>query len=69
MTRLKSDGVVRPDGSVTNPAAVVDAVKARAGRLTALGNAVKGGAEEALVSAVKGGVAQLVVALLAGVSE
>lgn len=68
VTRLESEGLVRPDGSVADPGAVVDAVKVRAGGLATLGKAVKSGAGEALTAAVKGGAAQLVVALLTGIS-
>jgi hypothetical protein len=64
ITHLTRSGVVGPDGTVTDPTAVVTAVESNKGRLGALGKAVVGGAKDAVLAAVKGGVATLVVALL-----
>lgn len=64
ITHLTRSGAVGPDGTVTNPAAVVAEVETNRTRLGALGRAVLGGAKDAVLAAVKDGVAALVVALL-----
>ncbi|MDF5756046.1 hypothetical protein [Spongiactinospora sp. TRM90649] len=64
VTRLTRDGVVAPDGTITDPGAVVAAVEAEPGRLRALGTAVAGGAKDAVLAVVREGVAALVVALV-----
>lgn len=65
IAQLTRDGVVAPDGSVTNPGAVVAAVQSQPSRLRALAGAVASGAKDAVLSIVKDGVAALVVALVA----
>lgn len=64
VAQLTRDGVVAADGSVTDPGAVVAAVKSQPGRLKALGSAIAGGAKDAVLSVVRGGVAALIVALV-----
>lgn len=66
IAQLTREGVVSQDGTITDPGAVVAAVRSRPGHLRALGNAVAGGAKEAVLSIVKGGVASLIVALAGG---
>jgi hypothetical protein len=63
---LQRAGAVSADGTVTEPASVVQAVEEHRGRLSALAAAVGGGAKEAVLKAVQGGVAALVVGLLGG---
>jgi hypothetical protein len=64
VAELMRDGLVAPDGSVTDPGAVVDAVNSRPGRFRALTRALAGGARDAVLSAVQGGVAALVTGLV-----
>jgi hypothetical protein len=64
IAQLVRDGAVAPDGSVTNPGAVVAAVEARPAKLAALGKAITDGAKDTVLAAVRGGVAALVVALV-----
>jgi len=64
IARLTSDGVVAPDGTVTDPAAVVQAVETQSGTIRTLGRAVAGGAKDAILTAVREGVAAVVVALV-----
>ncbi|MEW9533856.1 hypothetical protein [Microbispora sp. NPDC049125] len=64
VAQLTRAGVVAPDGSVTDPGAVVAAVESHPGRLKALGGAIAGGAKDAVLSVVKDGVAALIVALV-----
>ncbi|GIH21772.1 hypothetical protein Aph01nite_00820 [Acrocarpospora phusangensis] len=64
ITTLTRTGAVTPDGTVTDPAAVVAAVESEPGRLRALGTAIAGGAKEAILTAVQTGVATLIVALV-----
>ena len=64
IAHLARSGAVGPDGTVTDPAAVVAAVESNKTRLGALGKAVLGGAKDAVLAVVRDGVAALVVALL-----
>jgi hypothetical protein len=64
VAQLTRDGVVAPDGSVTDPGAVVAAVESQPGRLKALGSVIAGGAKDAVLSVVRDGVAALIVALV-----
>jgi len=64
IAQLVRDGAIAPDGSVTNPGAVVAAVEAQPAKLAALGQAITGGAKDAVLAAVREGVATLVVALV-----
>jgi hypothetical protein len=64
IAQLRRDGLVTADGSVTDPAAVVTAVKSHPGRLKALAKAIAGGAKDAVMSVVRDGVATLIVALV-----
>ncbi|MEU5433229.1 hypothetical protein AB0G73_07610 [Streptomyces sp. NPDC020719] len=66
VAQLIREGVVAADGSVTDPGAVVTAVRSRPGRLRAVSRAVVGGATEAVLAGVRGGVAALVAALVGG---
>jgi hypothetical protein len=60
---LHRDGVVGDDGSVRDPAKIVDKVKERPSRFVGLRAAIAGGAKDAILAAVKDGVASLIVAL------
>lgn len=62
--QLRRDGVVAPDGSVTDPGAVVAAVQSQPGRLKALAHAIGAGAKDAVLSVMRDGVADLVVGLV-----
>lgn len=64
VAELTRAGLVAPDGSVTDPGAVVAAVNSHPGRFQALGSAIAGGAKDAVLSIVQGGVAALVAALV-----
>ena len=67
ISRLSAQGLVAPDGSVTDPGGVVHAVEAEKtehGGLRTLTAAIAGGAKDAVLDLVKGGVAALVTALL-----
>ena len=64
ITELRRIGLVGPDGSIHEPAKVVNQVEKLPNRFTALRNAIAGGAKEAILAAVKDGVAGLIVALV-----
>jgi hypothetical protein len=64
IAQLARDGAIAPDGTVTDPGAVVAAVESQPSRLRALGQAIAGGAKDAILSVVKDGVAALIVALV-----
>jgi hypothetical protein len=64
IAQLARSGAVAPDGSVTDPGAVVAAVESQPGRLRGLGSALAGGAKDAILSTVRDGVAALIVALV-----
>jgi hypothetical protein len=68
VTRLRQQGVVAPDGSISNPGAVVAAVEREPGNLQAVARAIAGGAKNAVLSMVKDGVAALVIGLLGAVA-
>ncbi|MEV0791916.1 hypothetical protein [Kribbella sp. NPDC050459] len=64
VAELTRAGIVSPDGSVTDPGAVVAAVQSHPRRLKALTTALAAGAKDTVLAAVKSGVATLIVALL-----
>jgi hypothetical protein len=64
IAQLSAKGMVAPDGSVTDPAGVVEAVQSQPGRLRALAAAIAGGAKDAVLDLVKDGVATLIAGLV-----
>jgi hypothetical protein len=64
IAELYDRGMIGSDGSVIDPAGVVEAVQSEPGRLRALATAIAGGARDAVLELVKGGVADLVIALV-----
>ncbi|MGH3694049.1 MAG: hypothetical protein ACRDRX_08705 [Pseudonocardiaceae bacterium] len=61
---LRRTGVVAPDGSVTDPGAVVQAVHSEPSRLKALTRVITSGAKDAVLSVAKDGVSALIVGLV-----
>jgi hypothetical protein len=64
IAELTRAGAVTADGTVRDPAAVVNAVQEQPSRFRALAKAIGAGAKDAVLSVVQGGVAAMIVALV-----
>jgi len=64
VAELTRAGAVAADGTVRDPAAVVNAVQEQPSRFRALAKAIGAGAKDAVLSVVQGGVAAMIVALV-----